>query len=163
VAAEIGQQRLGQLEARGPQARARQVGRLERRPRAAGQVEDVAGASAAKRVGARAQLDDPAIVAGAGERRREAQLECRAVGAPRRERGGQRRRGVDDDEVPGAQEVGQVAGPRVHEAPVAAGDEHAHVVAREPTRLGGRVGLETLGELECCLRAQVPTFTSASR
>jgi hypothetical protein len=47
-----------------------------------------------------------------------------------------------------AQEVGQVAGARMDEAPVARGDEHAHVVARQPARLGRRVGLEALGELE---------------
>ena len=64
---------------------------------------------------------------------------------------------------PGAQEVGQLARPGVGEAAVAARDEHAHVVARQPARLGRRVGLEALGQLEGGLRAQVPTFRSASR
>jgi hypothetical protein len=106
-------------------------------------------------------LDDPAVVAGAGQGRREAQLELGAVAASRGQGGGQRGRGVDDDEVALAQEVGQVARPRVGQAAVAAGDEHADVVARKAARLGGRVRLQALGELEGRLGAQAPTLTSA--
>ena len=51
----------------------------------------------------------------------------------------------------------------MNELPGAAGDEHAHVVAREPARLGRRVGLEALGQLERGLRGQVATLMSASR
>ena len=163
MAGEVGQQRLGELQARGPQARAREVGRLERGAGAARQGEDVAGAPAAEALGAGAQLDDPAVVAGAGQRRREAQLELGAVGARRAgSAAGSVAEVLMTTRSPVAQEVGQVARPRVGQAAVAARDEHADVVAREAARLGGRVGLEALGELEGGLGAQAPTFTSAS-
>ena len=71
-------------------------------------------------------------------------------------------RGLARDEVPGVQEIGQLARPRVREAAVAARDEHAHVVARQTARLGRRVGLEALGEFEGGLRAQARTLMSAS-
>jgi hypothetical protein len=163
MAGEVRQQRLGELEPRGPQAGAGQVRRLQRGAGAAWQVERVAGAAAAEALRAGAQLDDPAVVAATGQRRGEAQLELGAVGAPCGQCRGKRGRGVDDDQVARAQEVGQVARPRVGQATVAARDEHADVVARQPAGLGRRVGLQALGQLEGGLGAQAPTLTSASR
>ena len=110
---------------------------------AAGQGERVAGAPAAEAPAVAAQLDDPAAFRGAGRGRREMQLDARPVGAAGRQRGGQRLRGVDDEDVAGAQVVGEVAGVRMRQVGPS-GDEHPHLVAAQPARLGRLVGLAPL-------------------
>ena len=55
---------------------------------------------------------------------------------------------VDDQQVAGVEEVGQIAGAGMGDAPVAAGDEHPHVVAGKAAALWRLVRLEAFGQLE---------------
>jgi hypothetical protein len=66
------------------------------------------------------------------------------VGAAGGQRGGQRRRRVDDEHVARAQVLGQVARLRVGE-PVLGGDEHPHLVAAQAARLRRLVRLAPCG------------------
>ena len=116
--------------------------REQLRPPALRQRDGQALAAAAERLaGGRAQLDEPAVRA---DLRREPELE-----AVRRQRGGQRRRGVHDEEVTGLEEPRQVAEARVDELEVVARrDEHRDVVPTVPADLGRLVRLQPNGSLE---------------
>jgi len=104
---------------------------------AARQGEPLAAACAAEALAVPAQLDDPApVVAGGRVRGREVQLQRGAVGAGRRQRGGQRRRLVDDEEVTPSQVVGEMTKPGVRERRAVARDHQPHRVARAAARLG---------------------------
>jgi hypothetical protein len=86
------------------------------------------------------------------------QVDRSAVGAPRRQRGRQRRRRVDDEQVSGREDGGQVEHARVREATArAVGHEHADLVAAQPARLGRLAGLQPGGQLEGRDRAHAPT------
>jgi hypothetical protein len=78
------------------------------------------------------------------------EVERRAVGTPRRERGGDRRGLVDHEQVARAQRAGQVVEAGVDERLRPARDHQAHAVPRPPARLGrlGRLqrGREREGE-----------------
>jgi hypothetical protein len=70
------------------------------------------------------------------------EVEAGSVRPRRGQRGRDRRGGVDDEQVAGAQVRGQAAKAVVDErGAVAARDQQPHLVALEPVRLGRRGGL----------------------
>lgn len=144
----VGQRVAGDVERGEPQARGCQVGREQRRARAALELERFAGAPAGEARAVAAQLDDPAIGAAVGVRRRDVQAQLAAVGAPGGQCGGQRRGGVDDEHVARPQVRREVADPRVDEGgavrPVG-GHEHPHLVAAQAADLRWLVRRATLG------------------
>ena len=92
-----------------------------------------------------AQLYDPAT----GVRRvrgREVQVDLGAVRARGLQRGGQRRRGVDDQQVAGRQEVGEVEEVRVDQRAVRLRDQQPDLVAdgrrRRCLQVRGKVEVE---------------------
>ena len=129
---EVLEQRGGQPQARGPQPPAAEVGRQQLGLAAAGERDPLPGAAAAMAGVALAQLDHPALVAVVrpwaprrlGERRGE--VHAQAAGAF--ERRGEGRGGVDDEQVAGLEQIGEVEEAVVAD-PRARGDQHADVVA----------------------------------
>src|ERR1700757_5270003 len=83
------------------------------------------------------------------DRRREVQLDVRAVSASCGNCGRQRPRRVHDDEIAGREERRKVLELRVrYPAVVLAGDHELHLVAFEPACLGRLVRLEAGRQLE---------------
>jgi hypothetical protein len=92
-----------------------------------------------------AQLDNPLPVL---ERRGEAQLYSPPV-EPARERRGRGLGVVDDEQVAGLDELGQITEPRVHDlAGAAVGDHHPDLVAGDAPALGGLSALDRPGRDE---------------
>ncbi len=112
VGVEVVEQRRGQPQARGPQPAAAEVGREQLAAPAARQREPLARPAAAVRPHAVAQLHDPPLAAVVrpraiplGERRREVQ----AAAVRERQGGGEGGRVVDDEQVAGLEQAGEVA------------------------------------------------------
>jgi hypothetical protein len=89
------------------------------------------------------------------------QLDRAAVREPGVERRRQRGRLVDNQQVAGAQVVGQLAEPHVGERRALAGDHEPHGVARQPARLRGIRCLQRRGEVEGERRAHAAASASA--
>ena len=128
---EVLEQRRRQAQARRPQPLTAEVGREQLRLAAARQRDPLPGAAAAMASVALAQLDHPALVAvvgpGAPRRRGERRGEVHAQAAEALKRSGEGRRGVDDEQVAGLEQFGEVEEARVAEAG-ARGHQQPHLV-----------------------------------
>ncbi len=154
---EIREQRDGQLQRRNPQARRRLEPRREVHEAAADELQRRTRRIFEPRFGRApvrpAQLDQPQA---GGQALGEVDHERRAVLAESVERGGERARGVDDDQVALVEELRQVMGVGVHDPEIGAvRNHHANRVARDPARFG-RLGCFAYGDGGHGVTAAVP-------